>query len=98
LSVVKSLGVYKSVKGTKASIYPKTQLIYTDLPEGITLTKLKITEKTFEISLSGADALLFSQFLASISRNPLVSTTILETASLNSGTDQYIVSIRGSFK
>lgn len=98
LSVAKSLAVYKTVKGTKASIYPKTQLLYTDLPEGVSLDKLKVSATSFDLTLSGGNALLFSQFLASVSRNPLVSTIILDSASLNSGTDNYVVSIKGVFK
>jgi hypothetical protein len=98
ISVVKSLAVYKTVKGTKASIYPKTQLLYTDLPEGVSLDKLKVSATSFDLTLSGGNALLFSQFLSSVSRNPLVSTVILDSASLNSGTDNYVVSVKGVFK
>lgn len=98
ISVADSLNTYKRVETSKTSIYPRIQLIYTDLPEGLNLNSLKIMDKTFGISLSSGNVLLISQFVASISRNPLVSNVILESATLNSGTDMYIVDLRGTFK
>lgn len=98
ISVADSLNIYKKVENSKTSIHPRIQLIYTDLPADLNLNNLKIVDKSFDISLSSENVLLISQFVASISRNPLISSVVLESATLNSGTDLYNVDLRGSFK
>jgi len=97
-SIAKSLNTYKSVRDTKTSIYNKTLVVYEDIPNGIVINSLNITDVDFHISLSSTDLLLFSKLIAQYLRSPLVSSITLESANLSSITQGYLVSIKGTFK
>ena len=98
IRVAKSLDVYKAIVASKTSVYSKTLAVYANVPEGIVINDLNVTEDSFNINLSSGDLLLFSGLLAQYLRNPLISGVVLESATLNSSTQEYLVNLKGSFK
>lgn len=98
VSVAKSLGVYKSLLSSNNPFYNKLSVIYVDLPSGVTINELKIISNSFNLNLSSVNVISISQFIANLAKKPNISTVVLESATLNSSTGTYTVTLRGAFK
>lgn len=103
IAVAKSITKYKNLKDTKVSMYDRVLVIKDSIPEGISITSLRVSPSEFRIVLSGNNLLLFSFVLDKYVKSPLISTIYLENASLTGEEEDteiatYGVTIRGIFK
>lgn len=98
IKIDKKVTYYKEVLKLRKLVSPRASFVYTKIPVGIEITKLRITYPSFEITAKAKNIYAFTTLITNYLGGGYVSEIVLKSADLNTQTNEYNFAIKGVFK
>lgn len=102
VSISKSLDKYQSYKTTKIPLSKKVEVGLKSVPSDLSVENFTVSDADFTINLKGKSVLSFVTLIDSYFKNPLITSVILDSASIVSNNEseetQFSVNLKGVFK
>jgi len=89
---------YKKFLSSRFLISDKVDYVIDNIGSEIELSNLDISQQGFSISISGKDAIDFTNLIVRYLEDGLVSEIVINSASLDKSDNVYKVMLRGNFK
>ena len=89
---------YKKFLSSRFLISDKVDYVIDNIGSEIELSNLDISQQGFSISISGKDAIDFTNLIVRYLEDGLVSEIVINSASLDKSENIYKVMLRGNFK
>ena len=89
---------YKKFLSSRFLISDKVDYVLDNIGPEIELSNLDINQQGFSISISGKDAIDFTNLIVRYLEDGLVSEIVINSASLDKSDNVYKVMLRGNFK
>ena len=90
--------MYKKFLSSRFLISDKVDYVIDNIGSEIELSNLDISQQGFSISISGKDAIDFTNLIVRYLEDGLVSEILINSASLDKSENIYKVMLRGNFK
>ncbi len=90
--------MYKKFLSSRFLISDKVDYVIDNIGSEIELSNLDISQQGFSISISGKDAIDFTNLIVRYLEDGLVSEIVINSASLDKSENIYKVMLRGNFK